>query len=229
MKNLLKKLALGAIVMLSIGGNVVHANTDELRNQLNDIFKDTPLVQPEQVESWTEKGKEKWSEIRDKAREKFPEWKERAADTFSESKEWIKTYSDAKGISSVPAEGFAFFDQNGDKITEQIFVAAENKTVRRPEIYFTRQDGSRLESFTFEDVFDEVNATHRFLRITSPRKIRSRIFHSFDIFKDSAYYVWAELEFEGVKIVRPVPVSKETFKALKKSAEGTEFKALYQK
>lgn len=236
MKNFLRKFALGAIVVFGlnlvtfpIGEQVAHADTSELQKQLKDIFGDTALVQPEQVDGWVEKGKEKISEGKKYVEENLPAWKKNAKDSFEESKEWIRSYSDTRGISSVIAEGFLFKDGYGQEITSPVYLVVENKTVSRPEVYFASQSGEKLGNFTFEDIFNEREATHRFLRIASPRKIRSNINHSFDIFKDNAYYVWAELELDGVKIVRPVPVSKETFKALKKSAEGTEFKALYQK
>lgn len=212
-----------------IGEKVAYADTSELRKQLKDIFGDTALVQPEQVDTWVEKGKEKSAEIRQKVEQNLPTWKKNALDSFEESKEWIRSYSGTQGISSVIAEGFLFKDSYGQEITSPVYLVVENKTISRPEIYFASQSGEKLGNFTFEDVFNEVSATHRFLRIASPRKVRSQIFHSLDIFADNHFYVWAELEADGVKIVRPVPVSKETFKMLKKSAEGTEFKALYQK
>lgn len=250
-----KKLALGAIVVFGLnsvvsnienlhrqkageisnfeisllGEKVAYANTSELRKQLKDIFGDTALVQPEQVDTWVEKGKEKSAEIKQKVEQNLPTWKKNALDSFEESKEWIRSYSGTQGISSVIAEGFLFKDSYDQEITSPVYLVVENKTVSRPEIYFASQSGEKLGNFTFEDIFNEVSATHRFLRIASPRKIRSRIFHSLDIFADNHFYVWAELEADGVKIIRPVPVSKETFKMLKKSAEGTEFKALYQK
>lgn len=250
-----KKLALGAIVVFGLnsvvsnienlhrqkageisnfeisllGEKVAYADTSELRKQLKDIFGDTALVQPEQVDTWVEKGKEKSAEIKQKVEQNLPTWKKNALDSFEESKEWIRSYSGTQGISSVIAEGFLFKDSYGQEITSPVYLVVENKTIGKPKVYFASQSGEKLGNFTFEDVFNEVSATHRFLRIASPRKVRSQIFHSLDIFQDNAHYVWAELELDGVKIVRPVPVSKETFKMLKKLAEGTEFKALYQK
>lgn len=255
MKKIFRKFALGAIVVFCanlavsnienlhqqkageisnfeiplLGEKVVHADTSELQKQLKDIFGDTNLVQPEQVDGWIEKGKEKSAEIKQKVEQNLPTWKKNAMDSFEESKEWIRSYSDTRGISSVIAEGFLFKDGYDQEITSPVYLVVENKAVGKPEVYFANQSGEKLGDFTFEDIFNEREATHRFLRIASPRKIRSQILHSFDILKDNAYYVWAELEVDGVKIVRPVPVSKETFKTLKKSAEGTEFKALYQK
>lgn len=207
-----------------LGEKVVHADTSELQKQLKDIFGDTSLVQPEQVDGWVEKGKQKISEGKKYVEENSPAWKERAADTFEESKEWIKACSNTKGVSAVIAEGFLFKDGYAQVITDPVYLVVENRTV-----YFANQSGEELGYYTFEDIFNEREATHRFLRIASPRKVKSTIFHSFDIFQDNANYVWAELEYEEVRIIRPVPVSKETFKALKKSAEGTEFRALYQK
>lgn len=251
----LRKLALGAIVVFGLnsavsnienlhrqkageisnfeisllGEKIAHAEENDLQKQLKDIFGDTALVQPEQVDGWIEKGKEKISDGKKYVEENLPAWKKNAKDSFEESKEWIRSYSDTQGISSVIAEGFKFTDINGTEITTPVYLVVEGKKAKKPELYFTGSSGEKLTDITPIDIFNEMQATHRFLRSASPRKVRSRTPHPLEIFKDNAYYVWAELELDGVKIVRPVPVSKETFKMLKKSAEGTEFRALYQK
>lgn len=233
----LQKVALAAAIFATIGTAQVKA--DGLQDQLKDIFGNTNLVQPEKVDEWVEKGKEKYPELKEKTLEKFnqakdytvenwPTWKEKASDTFEASKDWLQSYSDTQGRAAVPADGYYFFHAGTNKvIAEAVYIVVDNTTVKKPQVFFATQDGQELSSFEFTDTRSSTYDKFRFIKIASPRKVRSNYVGDRNPLPDNQYYVWAEVGEGDNRVVRAVPVSKETFKTLKKSSAGTEFVPLH--
>lgn len=214
----MKKLSilLLSIFVLSNTSNVAHA---DWRDDFRGVFEGTTLQETD------EKLKSKVSEIQNS--EIIENSKKRAKDAFSKTKEWTSYKWNQYGKHTYPAEGFEFFADSAmtQKIETPIYFTVQIGAIRN-RLYFSDADGNRLKnsSLYWRDVASV--SKYKFQQIAANGKVRTNFVEDSyaQQFPNAYYYVWAELELESdEKILRPVPVLKETFKELKDAPAGTEF------
>lgn len=216
-------VAFVALFVVTIATPIAHA---DWRDDFQKVFEGTSLQETDQ------KLRDKIEEVQESG--KIEEAKEKAKEVFDNTKDWIAYKYNNRGKHIYLAQGFVLsHDSNFTNKIDGAYLTVKIGAVKNT-LYFSDRDGNPLSSFYWNDLATAMAVKYRFQQIAANGKIRTKglieTFTGKNLFPDSSYYVWAELELaSGEKIFRPVPVSKEDFKILKKSPKGTEFTPLFEK